>query len=115
MDCLRTSVICEVSATGEDGQRKTRPDRPGATVPAKESLDISADVTPRTGESEDREKGGFGDADLRVGRSKLAFGLGNIRPALEQRCGQTGGNLRWVWVPIRVGRLEGRKFENRWI
>src|SRR5581483_7968610 len=70
-------------------------------------VNIRAQETARTGQRQDRKERCLGDADAGIGGGELTLGSGDVRPALEQIGGQTGGNNRRLRIPI--GRVDGWK------
>ena len=62
-----------------------------------------AEHPPLPGQRHGREKGCIGYTDLRIATGHGALGLGNIGPALEQRRGQSGRDVRDGHVE-RLGR-----------
>ncbi len=68
--------------------------------PVEEGLDVGAEEAAGTGQAEDGEEGGLGDADPGVGGGQLALGGGDIGTALEEIGGEAGGDGGGHGVPV---------------
>ncbi|AAQ60405.1 hypothetical protein CV_2735 [Chromobacterium violaceum ATCC 12472] len=87
----------------EQRQRQRRADRPDAVGQRHPVGEGGAAVAAAGAQRQRGEEGGFGDADLGIGDRHIPFRRGHVRPALQQRRGDAGRNLR------QVRRLGGRR------
>ena len=97
---LRKLLLRASSAAGEDALRHIGADRPERAGDIGELGNVRG-LPAAVGEKiEGREKGGPGDADLRVGSSHLALGFGDIGAALEKIGGKAGVDGRRLGIQL---------------
>ena len=96
-----------VPSTGEDRERKARPEGPDAAVPVEERVELGAGVARRSGETQDGEERSLRDADAGVGGGQLALGGGDVGTALQQFRRQRAGH-RWQSLRRIAQRGDGK-------